>query len=452
MDNIVITLDIGSTFLKAAVFDVAEGRLLHTEKRATPSKRPNADPAIYENDAEALLDEVRDIVRSCGKVCPEAGGLLMSTQQHGCVLCHPDAAGDTYISWQDSRCLDVDAETGKSYLEELEELLPPAVMENTGVPVKPALALCNLYTLFRRGTLPRKEGVRVYTLGAYLIEKLTGNNICHITNAAPMGFANILEGTWRHDILRKAELDFIQLPAITCELTCCGAYREDGMELKVYPDVGDVQTSVYGTGAKSGDMVVNIATSGQLVYITDRYVTGNYEVRPYYDGSYCNVISRMPGGRNFDVLIDFLREIGAEIFGKEASREEVWARICASDTDFHQDGGVRADCAFYELPDRLAGGSIGEISHANLTVSNVINATARDFGRQYRRFAEQLCDYEHFAGALYLSGGAILKNEILRQAVTEAMAAPRTVSASNDEVYGGLFKLAKKCVYGREQI
>ncbi len=452
MDNIVITLDIGSTFIKAAVFDVEVEKILYTEKCHTPAKRPDPDPAVFENDAQALLNAVREVVHRCARAYPDAGGLLMSTQQHGCVLCHPGLEADTYISWQDTRCLHTDPETGKSYLEELEELLPPGVMENTGVPVKPALALCNLYALFRQGKLERGGEARVYTLGAYLIEKLTGNSVCHITNAAPMGFANILEGTWRHDILARVGLDFFQLPRITRDLGCCGVYRDGEVELKVYPDVGDVQTSVYGTGARSGDMIVNIATSGQLVYITDRYVPGSYEIRPYYDGNYCNVISRMPGGRNFDVQIDYLRDVGERIFGQSLSRETVWERIQALDSDWREDGGLTVDCSFYELPDRLAGGSIGGIDHVNLTLEHVIHATAKDFGRQYRRFAEQLCDYARFSGSLYLSGGAILKNPILRQAVTEAMDIPHTVAASADEVYGGLFKLAKKCVDGRETI
>ena len=65
------------------------------------------------------------------------------------------------------------------------------------------LFLCNLYALFRQGKLERGGEARVYTLGAYLIEKLTGNSVCHITNAAPMGFANILDA---YDYLGTAEI------------------------------------------------------------------------------------------------------------------------------------------------------------------------------------------------------------------------------------------------------
>lgn len=450
MSKNMIALDLGSTFIKTAVFDVERQKVLFSEKCHTPDKRPNEDPAVFENDAEAFVDTVKTMIRRCAREVPQLRGLLLSTQQHGCVLCHPQLERDTYISWQDTRCLGLDPRTGKSYLKELQELLPPQVMENTGVPVKPALALCNLYALFQQGGLERREETRVYTLGAYIIERLTGNNVCHITNAAPMGFANILDHTWRRDILARTGLDFIRLPRITAGLECCGVYTDGDLRLEVYPDVGDVQTSVYGTGARSGDMIVNIATSGQLIYISDEYVPGDYEIRPYYDGNYCNVISRMPGGRNFDVQIDYIRDVGEKVFGQSLSREAVWRQVQARMTGPEEDGGLAVDCSFYELPDRLADGAISHISHVNLTLEHVIAATAQDFGRQYRRFAGTLCDFSKFSGTLYLSGGAILKNTILRQAVTSAMGAERTVAASADEVYGGMFKLAQKCVCGRE--
>lgn len=445
MRQTIILLDVGSTFIKAAVFDAAENRLIFTEKFHTPPRRPDPDPMIFENSAEEFVRAVKRAVRRCIAAVPQAEGLLLSTQQHGCVLSRPGVPEDIYISWQDSRCLRTDPATGASYLEGLEVLLPPEVMQNTGVPVKPALALCNLYTLCRQGRIPRQEGGKIYTLGSYIIQRLTGNNICHITNAAPMGFTNILNGSWRWDILEKAELDFLQLPEIITGLGACGVYEEDGCRLTVYPDVGDVQTSVYGTDACSGDMIVNVATSGQLIYISDEYVPGEYEIRPYYDGNYCNVISRMPGGRNFDVQIDYLREIGRSLYGQDLAREEIWKRICEAVPRL-EDGGLEVDCSFYELPDRLAGGAIRGIDRANLTLAHVISATAMDFGRQYRRFADVLCDYSRFSGTLHLSGGAILKNPLLRQAVTQAMNAPRTVAASADEVYGGLFKLARKCL------
>lgn len=395
------------------------------------------------------MDIIQGIIEKCAEMTADIGGILFSTQQHGCVLHHPERAADTYISWQDTRCLKTNPATGQSYLEELSKLLPPEVMLKTGVPVKPALALCNLYTLFQEEALSRQGDIRVYTLGSYVIEKLTGNNICHITNAAPLGFVNLYEGCWDAEILERTGLDFIRLPEITADIICCGTYKTRTLTLPVYPDLGDVQTSVYGTGAKSGDMIINIGTSGQLIMIRDDYEPGEYEIRPYYDNNFCYVISRMPGGRNFDVQIDYLRQVGEKIFGIALDREEIWSRIhnrCVlSDTE-----GLEVDCSFYELPDRLADGKILHINHVNFTPEHVIVATAIDYGRQYRHFAQVICKGRPFQGTLFFSGGAVLNNPFLKNAIQREMGCGKVVSASKDEVYGGMFHLAKRCMFRHE--
>lgn len=435
-----ITVDIGSTFIKAGLFDMATESQVAMVKYPTPPKRDGGS-GIYEISAGAFVDVVKGIIRLFCKSHPDTDGILFSTQQHGCVICHPELAEDTYISWQDTRSLRPRKGSSVSYMDELKGIFSREDMEANGVYIKPALALCNLYALFEEGTLSRSKETRIHTLGSYLIEKLTGSKVCHITNAAPMGFADIQKVQWRWDMLERIGLDFIQLPEITSEIEVCGVCQEGGVPIKVFPDVGDVQTSVYGTSAGTGDLVVNIATSGQLIYLTDRFVPGNYEIRPYFDGKYCNVISCMPGGRNFDVQIDYVRDIGEKIFHTSLNRGEVWERI-------HQLGrsedvrGLEVDCGFYELPDRLADGNIRHIHHDNLTLQNVIRATAVDFGKTYRRYADYLWRQEEAPGRVYFAGGAVQKNQELQAAIREEMGC-ETVCGPSDEVFKGMERLLK---------
>ena len=439
-----IAVDIGSTFIKAAIYDLTYNKVIFTQKVHTPAKLESPDPHRFEVDASEIVATITSIIDKCMAISVDIGGILFSTQQHGCVLHHPQRR-DTYLSWQDTRCLKTNPESGISYMEELSSVLPPEIMVRTGVPIKPALALCNLYALFKEENLSRQGDIRLYTLGSYVIEKLTGRNICHVTNAAPMGFVNLLEKRWDTDILRRAGLDFIRLPELTAEIECCGVYQTPGFTLPVYPDLGDVQTSVYGTGAVSGDMIVNIGTSGQLIMIRDDYEPGDYEIRPYYDQNYCYVVSRMPGGRNFDVQIDYMRRIGETIFGVSLSKEEIWNRV-ESNCCFSHTEGLEVDCSFYEVPDRLADGKILHINHANFTPDNVMAATAADFGRVYRKYSTIIRKGRPFEGTLYFSGGAVLKNVFLKEAIARVMEAPKVVSAQPDEVYGGMFRLAKRCL------
>ncbi len=439
-----ITVDIGSTFIKAGLYDAAARQQAAAVKYPTPPRLGGRESLIYENRAGEFVDIVKGIIRLFCKNHPDTKGILLSTQQHGCVICHPRLAEDTYISWQDARSLKPRPGTQTSYMEELKEIFSTEDMENNGVYIKPALALCNLYALFEEGTLPKSPETRVYTLGSYIIEKLTGNSVCHITNAAPMGFADIRQNRWRFDMLERIGLDFIRLPAITCEVESCGVFREDGICLEVLPDMGDVQTSVYGTGAVTGDLIVNIATSGQLIYLTDSFTPGDYEIRPYFDGAYCNVVSRMPGGRNFNVIIDFIRDIGEKIFHTGMERAEVWERIGRTER-IGDLKGLEVDCGFYELPHRLADGNIRHIGYGNLTAENVIWATAVDFGRVYRRYADCLRPSGEAAGRVIFAGGALQKNPLLQEAIRRELGG-ETVCGPADEVFKGMERLIENYV------
>lgn len=433
-----ITVDIGSTFVKAGLFDAESHVQVSSLKLPTPARR-SADSHYYENSAGAFVEIVRAIIRQFGAEHPDTRGILLSTQQHGCVLCHPDLPEDIYISWQDTRCLLPRPGSGVSYMDELKGIFPRADMEANGVYIKPALALCNLYALFESGALSRSPKTRVHTLGSYIIEKLTGNSVCHITNAAPMGFADVRTNSWRRDMLDRVGLGFVALPEITHKIECCGVFRECGLCLDVLPDVGDVQTSVHGTNAGTGDLIVNIATSGQVILLTDRFVPGDYEIRPYFDGTYCEVISRMPSGRNFDVIIDFLREAGEKIFHVSLDRGAVWERIHASAPEKCAHG-LEVDCGFYELPDRLADGNIRHILRDNLTVENVIWAAAADFAKIYKRYADVLLGDIEQIGRVYFAGGALLKNPLLQEAMREELGR-EAVCGPRDEVFKGMERL-----------
>lgn len=500
-----ITVDIGSTFIKAGLFDTGQKAEVEQVKYATPQKNEHQDPSRYENRAVEFVDIVKKIIHEYVEKYPDTEGILFSTQQHGCVIQHPDLAEDTYISWQDTRCLksrqagsekeNDDEMTGsekenggkvperecdgsraeeKSYMEELQGIFSREDMQANGVYIKPALALCNLYALFESGELTRLKETKIDTLGSYIIGKLTGNRVCHITNAAPMGFANVLQNTWRWDMLEKVNLDFIQLPDITDEMECCGYYEAREKRIAVFPDAGDVQTCVYGTDAGSGDLVVNIGTSGQIIYVTDEFHPGPYEIRPFYEKNYCNVISCMPGGRNFDVQIDYVRDIGEKIFHVSLERGEVWERIHQMGLS-HETEGLKVDCGFYELPERLADGNIRHINHSNLTLEHVIWATAVDFGRTYQKYAQTLCGEETgfdpkekecpgetvSLGAaaekkpkrsVYFIGGALLKNKELQEAIRQEMGISQVICAEQDEVFRGMQKLALRCAARLEEI
>ncbi|MCL1817959.1 MAG: FGGY family carbohydrate kinase [Spirochaetaceae bacterium] len=443
-----IAVDAGSSYVKTAVFDIENSRIIETAKYASPGRRANPDSRVFEINAGELFNTVKDSIDSfCGRYT-EVAGILFSTQMHGCVLAAPGVMDDVYISWQDSRCLNAmpaPAEpAGISYLEYLARVFPGEYMRPCGVEIKPALALCNVFTFLHQRDFQVPPGTELFTLGSYFIKRLTGNNVCHITNAAPLGMVDITRGAWREDIIRKAGFEKIKFPEITQDLAVCGTYRCGGRAVNVYPDIGDQQASVLGSMARPGDLVANIATGGQVILVDDEFYPGTYEIRPYFEGAFNNVVSRMPAGRNFEIPIEFIREIGEKVFGLAVTKEDIWARVREYLT-LEDTQGMEGDISFYEVPHKLAEGKFGNINHYNFTLRNFFSSLVRDMAKIYARYIRVLCADRPFGGKLIFCGGMVRNNPVLMQAVEAETGLAGVLAGAEDEVYMGMLRLAMVC-------
>ena len=201
----IIVIDIGSTSIKSALFAVrktsagssaCEGSafsVIDSKDIHQVAMLPNKNPRIFEYSAEEIFAETDKLISNYCQNNRDIEGLVISTQMHGCV--YPDAARNmhVYLSWQDSRCLEPIPGTSESPLDRLSRLLGPEELVPAGIPVKPALALANLYAM--SCTEPRWKdlysNMEIFSLGSYLLWRLTGRNITHISNAAPMGMADV---------------------------------------------------------------------------------------------------------------------------------------------------------------------------------------------------------------------------------------------------------------------
>ena len=300
-----ITIDVGSSYIKAVLLNLEKGRIVETEKQATPAKMPSQNPRVFEIAAKEIFETVKDIIADYCKRYSGVEGVLFSTQMHGCVYSDHTYGEDVYISWQDTRCLDDMLGTDFSYMEYLQTRFPIESMQNTGVEIEPALALCNLYVLLHERNFQIGQSAKLYTLGLYLIAGITGKNVCNIQNAAPMGMVDITKGTWRDDILREVGMSGISMPEIVTGFELCGRGNVAGVNLNVYPDFGDQQMSVLGCGASVDDMILNIATGAQVILLQQGIHFGNYEIRPFFEGIFCNVVSRMPAGATWTFFWSF---------------------------------------------------------------------------------------------------------------------------------------------------
>jgi len=442
-----IAIDIGSTYIKSSLLDPKTGEISCRNRAAVTQKISYENPLRFEVEMNGIMDSVMSILSGYTSARKDIAGILFSTQQHGFVYSDPAYPGDKYISWQDARCLEPINACGETTLSLLQKRISVEMMRPTGVYLKPALGACNLYALIQERGGQVTSGAKLYSLGSYIIEKLTGNNVCHITNAAPMGLADIYNGCWYQELIDELGFDGIEFPKLAMDLSVCGWYEADGQRIAVYPDTGDVQTCIHGGGAAEGDIAVNMATAGQVCMVHRMASIGcgdprYYELRPHFDGLYCHTISRMPSGRNMEVLVELLADAGRKVFGQDLSVAEIWKKLgsCGSAEDTQ---GLVVDTSFYETPEHLADGSIQHINRANLTLENLFGAAYADLGRAYAHYIHMMEDaVGQKAARLVFCGGAVRNNPMIQRALERAVGLEGHLFGTGDEVHEGMMRLA----------
>ncbi|MCD7909038.1 MAG: hypothetical protein LUH04_15415, partial [Clostridium sp.] len=288
-----LVIDLGSSFVKSAILDLENGKLLSQKKVISSPKRRYNDALLFEVPARSIVDTVRELLDQGTREYSDLSSLLLSTQMHGFIYRTNAEKEPAYVSWQDMRCLHQKTPE-HTYLAYLQEKFSRTDMEDCGVYIKPSLGLCNLYTMLDENSRIGRSGT-LYTLGSYVIEQLTGNNICHITNAAPWGLVDVRRRCLSEEMIRKAGFEEITLPQLALsDFAACGSCTVNGCTVQVYPDYGDQQIAVLGSMPQPGDGLINIATAGQVSMVSDTFEPGDYEIRPYFEGRVLRTISNMP--------------------------------------------------------------------------------------------------------------------------------------------------------------
>lgn len=437
-----IGIDLGSSFIKAVLMDFNAQRLIAHDKTVSPGKRKHRNPNYFEIPARALANTVRSLIDRYTEEYDDVEGVVISTQMHGFVYSVPEQE-DMYISWQDMRCMDKMPGKDISYLKWMEENTPPSLMNDNGVYIKPSLGVCNLYTLLDENPDMPRDGT-LYTLGSYVIHALTGNNVCHITNAAPLGLADVAHHCWDGNMLRRMKLTEIKLPRLAeDDYEICGEYVSGGCRLKIHPDYGDMQVAILGSHIGTGDVVVNIATGAQVIRYDKNFRPGNYEIRPYFENSYLNTISNMPSGRNLDVLIRFICEIAEQATGERPDEQFIWKKV--HEEELKEDEDLRVNTAFYKNPHFRSGGAIEGITQNNLHLSTIFYAAFEDMARTYWHYIQEFGEDTQSIRRIICAGGVNWKTPEIRMMLRRVSGKECLLSPMADEALSGMYRLGLMC-------
>lgn len=278
-----LLIDVGSTSIKWTCHWGRSGGKSNRMTLPFPPPYRNTQP-YFEIDVEAIFQAILIILRQTNNI----DRVCFSIQMHGYVLGDEKGQAITpYISWQDERAsLQHD---GISYMKRF----PYRVTPESGSSLKANLPVISLYAM--RSLMPEiYQKARVfYTLGSYLVYRLTGVNATHITDAAPSGFYNA-QSAQPTDL----KIPHISLPEASMDFKPAGKFHD----LVVYTPVGDQQASVLGSSLEPDSYLLNLGTAAQLCTLSEQPVYGDYESRPYFDGQTLCTVTRLLGGREIQKM------------------------------------------------------------------------------------------------------------------------------------------------------
>ncbi len=426
-------LDIGSSFIKYALLDIESGRIRAKGRAAIPSSASYRETR-HEIRAETIWDAVERLADKMLQNEKGLEGILLSTQMQGVILLNRDSEAVTpYVSWQDNRCMEW--HDGKTWLQEMEDMGCGKLMEHSGVRLRAGLGMCNLFVMLRE-MQGNAEGLHFSTLGSYIIRKMTGRHICHITNGAATGLVDIVKRQWNWPLIKKIGADGLCFPELALEMECCGYYEKDGQKIPVYPDMGDHQTCMLGSMVRPGQEVnINIGTAGLLGIVTKAYRQGKGEVRPYFENQYINTARGLCGGRDLECLAFFIKDSVEAVTGAKVQMKDIWdvmGRIPEAD----------GDSSLEVVPEFHEGGRIAGITQSNFRLYSLLNAFYKQMARQYHSALMTVLPAESHVSRIVYSGGAAIRNPGLMACIAQEIGCGWQKAIMEDESLLGLLRMA----------
>lgn len=246
-----LLIDLGSSFIKYEVYDESSEKSLFDDKVPFPDPKIN-DGARFTVDTAVIIDRVLEIFESvrdyrCKKV-------FFSVQMHGYILKNTDGMISDYVSWRDKSGSIADGRFSDINFNLM------------GTSLKANLPLVKL--------LPQDVRGEFFTLGSYIVYKLTGKNATHITDACASGF--FFSDTGKHN----GYCNGFKMPTVSTKIDVAGKIGD----IVVYVPMGDHQISYLGSEAETDRYLLNIGTATQLSCVNGKdYPDGVYEKRPYFD-------------------------------------------------------------------------------------------------------------------------------------------------------------------------
>ncbi|MBC8356217.1 MAG: hypothetical protein H8E66_29925 [Planctomycetes bacterium] len=428
-----IGLDIGSTSIKGAVLDLESFTIARTARVSCPEPITGLPPRHFELDPFAVVDAVQVVLAQLLEGVEDCAGVISCSQMAGVILMDEGGRPLTnYLSWRDQRVSEVHVSSELSYYDVLRRRLTESGMQQLGHECKPGSAPSLLFWLAEQQRLPPNAVPMM--LGDFVATRLcNAEPVTEYTNA--LGALNLETRDWHHEVFDKLGIGDLQWPRLCDPYQLVGEIVVNGKRVPYFPSVGDHQCALAGTLLQSNELSINASTGSQISMLAKDHATGDYQVRPYFDGQFLNTLTHLPAGRSLNLLVDLLSELARS---QGIDLENPWPYINQVTSESKTD--LAADLAFFAGPIGERG-SISNISVDNLNIGSLFLAAFRNMADNYGECASRLAPNRRW-NCLVLSGGLIQQCDPLRDLIVSQFDCPYRVCAASEETFTGLLVLS----------
>ncbi len=433
-----LAIDLGSSFIKGAVLDLDARSFAHVRRAPFPAPIAGLPPLHFEIDPRQIVAATRGLIDDLARDAPDCAGIVICSQMHSLVLVDTRGApASNAITWRDQRAL-TPHPAGGTVFEHLERRMSPEDRRRLGNELRPGLPLCALFWLAEMNRLP--DSATAVALPDFVLAQLCGAPpATEPTIAAAQGLLDLAARGWHRPLLEALGMGHLGLPAIHDLREPIGEISVGTQQLPCYPAIGDQQCALLGVALAPGELSLNIATGSQVSLIRPTLTFGDYQVRPFFDGSWLNTITHIPAGRALDLLVTLLCEL-AESQG--VSVPDPWGAIVRA-VDSTPETDLSIDLAFFAsaLGDR---GMIGNIHEYNLSVGHLFRAAFERMAATYAICARRLAP-EHDWQQLVFSGGLAQNLVALRTHIVREFGTRHRICITPEDTLQGLLALALVC-------
>lgn len=452
---LLLGIDLGTTKTTCIAVDSESGRVvasvgLPTHGNVTSAK--DRKQGRSEWDAATVLQSGFDCLSKI-TVHPDVSQQQISSlgvtgQQHGMVLVDSDLKPLTpLINWQDQRGNELMPGRDLTWVAEARQRCSEDAVKRLGCRVNSGFLGITLFWLSEHELVP--QGSRACFIMDLFVAMLTGIGLqTDPSVAASGGIFNVITRDWDDEVVEALGLSRNLLPDVKeadhpagVVSNACSAKLRTGIPVAV--PIGDHQASFLGSVAdRHTSVLLNVGTGAQVAVFTN----GNdfkppVELRPFpIKGNLLSNVG-LTGGWSFQVVEQFVRQLGFELFGADTDRPLYGALTELAAQAVSGAEGLRCLPTFSGTrTDPQQSGAFDGITPGNLTPANFARSVLEGMAENYRLAWDQIREIagsEENTPTIVGAGNGLRENSVLAEAVGRKFSSPAVVTQHREEAAFG---------------